>query len=102
MRLTTAFRVGTPAAIAATLAAGYAWPALWQILRTTLVWVIPISIALLFLIRTLGTPNALGTTPLETWWNRLRGRTWSCPRCGRDYPFDVPLCGDCAELRPEE
>lgn len=100
MRLKTLVRVGTLAAMAGSLVFGYFRPDFFPAVRTTLFWLIPTWIALLFLVRTLTTPNALGTTPLEAWWNRLRGRAWRCPRCGRKYPLHVPLCGDCGELRP--
>lgn len=102
MRLTTLVRTGTLAVMAGSLVFGYFRPEFFPAVRTILVWLIPTWIALLFVLQTLATPDATGTTPLEAWWNRLRGRSWTCPRCGRRYPLDVPLCGDCGELRPRE
>jgi hypothetical protein len=100
MRLTTVVRAGTLAAMAASLVLGFFGPGFFTAARTTLLWLIPAWIAVLFLVQTLTTPNASGTTPLEAAWNRLRGRTWTCPRCGRRHLLHVPLCGECGELRP--
>lgn len=101
MRAALLIRVAILALMAAALAAGFLRPGSFQVLRQAFYWLVPAGIAAIFLLLTLTTPDAAGTTPLATWRNRLRGRRWTCPRCGRAYPLDVPLCGECGELRPD-
>ena len=101
MHLARILRVGTVVLMASTLLAGFIWPDLFPLLRKILVWLIPLWIALLFLAQTVATPSPEGVTPLQVWWDRLKGRSWTCKGCGRRYPLDVPLCSECAELRPE-
>ncbi len=101
MLLVRILRVGTLALMAGALLVVLRRPDLMPAFRKTLVWLIPIWIAMLFLAQTLVQPDTAGRTPLRVWWDRLRGRSWTCDGCGRRYPLDVPLCGECARLRPE-
>ncbi len=101
MRVALVLRVAILALMTAALVAAYFRPDFLPVVRKMFYWLVPVGIAVIFLVLTLTKPDATGTTPLAALWNRLRGRRWTCPRCGRAYPLDVPLCGDCGELRPE-
>lgn len=58
-------------------------------------------IIFLFAVQGLATPDANGVTPLEAFWNRLTGKTWTCPRCGSPQPLHIRFCSPCGVTRPE-
>ena len=72
-------------------------PTFGQVLR----WLIPVWIVVLFAAQALASGEPARGTPLDKLRNRLFGRRWRCPGCGRPYYLDVPICEECAELRPD-
>lgn len=101
MYLVRFIRHFTLAMMALSLLAILYHPAILEPLLPIFRWLIPAWIALLFVVLAFAHPHVAEESPLETLWHRLRKRHWQCPKCGRKYRRDVPICLDCAELRPD-
>ncbi len=101
MTLVRFIRHFTLAMMAASLLAGLYRPELFEIWAPVFRWLIPVWIIVLFVVHGFAHNEAAEASPLEVWWNRIRGRGWECPKCGKKYGRETAICLDCAELRPD-
>lgn len=99
MRVVNVFRVVTVVAMVVSLVAGFLRPELFGVLREVLLWLIPLWIGVLFLVQAAAAPSVTGEPAFQVWWDRIRGRGWTCRRCGAKHAGDVPYCPECGEMR---
>lgn len=100
MRLIPFLRATTLILMAVSLLVLLVRPDLGGLLRRILYWVVPAWIVMLFFAQLLIVPGIDGVTPLEALGNRLRRRTWTCPRCGAESLAHVGICRQCGDVRP--